>query len=73
MNVTLKSHILRWQSDFFALFALSGGYRLRPARYYDSAERVSVRPASLRLMAERKGKKVLDVDVYARDTESCSS
>jgi hypothetical protein len=57
-------------SPTFSRFSLfQGGYRLRPARYYDSAENVSVRPVSLPLMAEPKGKKVLDVDIYARDTE----
>jgi hypothetical protein len=33
------------------------------------AEKVRVRPISLPLMAEPKGKKVLDVDIYARDTD----
>jgi hypothetical protein len=36
------------------------------------AEKARVRPVSLPLMAEPKGKKVLDVDIYATGTDGAA-
>ena len=73
MKGTFKSHILRWESDFFALFALSGQTcACGPHDITTIAEKVCVSPVSLPLMTEPKGKKMLDVDIYATGTDGAA-
>jgi len=54
---------------FRAFRSFRADKRCGPQKITTVAEKVRVRPVSLPLTADPKGKKVLDVDIYARGTE----
>jgi hypothetical protein len=57
---------------FRAFRSFRADKRCGPREITIVAEKVCVRPVSLPLTAEPKGKKVLDVDIYAKGTEGAA-